>query len=287
MTGPSHASLAYLADQFRTALGEPGHDVPLARAALLIAQGERPGLDIDGYEAQLREWGLRLEARVHPAAEPLVQIETANELLFGELGFHGNEEDYSDPRNLLLDEVIERRTGIPITLTVIYVEVCRAAGLDMRGVGMPGHVIVRNAARPHEETLFVDVFRGGALLTVADCERIVGSIYGSATPFRDHFLDPVTPRQLLQRLLYNLKANALRRGYEAQAERAIELLLALAPWDLDEMRDRGRLRERLGRYTEALTDLETYLEYRPGARDASTVADTVRSLRRHAGAEAS
>ena len=287
MTGPSHASLAHLADQFRTALGEPGHDVPLARAALLIAQGERPGLDIDGCEAQLREWGLRLEARVHPAAEPLVQIETANELLFGELGFHGNEEDYSDPRNLLLDEVIERRTGIPITLAVIYVEVCRAAGLDMRGVGMPGHVIVRNAARPDEETLFVDVFRGGALLTVADCERIVGSIYGSATPFRDHFLDPVTPRQLLQRLLYNLKANALRRGYEAQAERAIELLLALAPWDLDETRDRGRLRERLGRYTEALTDLETYLEYRPGARDASTVADTVRSLRRHAGAEAS
>ena len=286
MTGPSQSSLAHLAERFRSALGERGRDVPLARAALLVAQGEQPGLDIDAYEAQLREWGRRLEARVHPAAEPLAQVEAANELLFGELGFRGNEEDYSDPRNLLLDEVMERRTGIPITLAVIYVEVCRAAGLDMRGVGMPGHVIVRNAARPDEETLFVDVFRGGALLTVADCEGIVRSIYGSAPPFRDHFLDPVTPRQLLQRLLHNLKANALRRGDEAQAERAIELLLVLAPWDLDEMRDRGRLRERLGRYAEALTDLETYLEYRPGARDAATIADTVRSLRRHAGAEA-
>lgn len=287
MTEPPHASLAHLAERFRAALGEPGRDVPLARAALLVAQGEQPGLDIDACEAQLREWGRRLEARVHPAAEPLAHVETANELLFGELGFRGNEEDYSDPRNLLLDEVMERRTGIPITLAVVYVEVCRAAGLDMRGVGMPGHVIVRNAARPDEETLFVDVFRGGALLTVADCEGIVRSIYGSATPFRDHLLDPVTPRQLLQRLLHNLKANALRRGDEAQAERAIELLLVLAPWDLDEMRDRGRLRERLGRYAEALTDLETYLEYRPGARDAATIADTVRSLRRHAGAEAS
>lgn len=282
---PDH-SLALLAEQFRTTLGEPGQPAAPARAALVIAQGEQPGLDTDLYEAQLRDWGRRLEARVHPAAEPLAQIETANELLFGELGFRGNEEEYADPRNLLLDEVIERRTGIPITLAIIYVEVCRAAGLDMRGVGMPGHVIVRNAARPDEETLFVDVFREGALLTVADCEGIVRSIYGSATPFKEHFLDPVTPRQLLQRLLYNLKANALRRGDEAQAERAIELLLVLAPWDLDEMRDRGRLRERLGRYAEALTDLETYLEYRPGARDAATIADTVRSLRRHAGAEA-
>lgn len=286
MTESPDRSLALLAEQFRTTLGEPGQEVALSRAALVIARGEQPGLDTDLYEAQLRDWGRRLEARVHPAAEPLAQIETANELLFGELGFRGNEEEYADPRNLLLDEVIERRTGIPITLAIIYVEVCRAAGLDMRGVGMPGHVIVRNAARPDEETLFVDVFREGALLTVADCEGIVRSIYGSATPFKEHFLDPVTPRQLLQRLLHNLKANALRRGDEAQAERAIELLLALAPWDLDEMRDRGRLRERLGRYAAALTDLETYLEYRPGARDAATIADTVRSLRRHAGAEA-
>ncbi len=287
MTQPPEAALTHLAERFRTTVGERGGNVPLARAALVVAQGERPELDIEGYEAQLRAWGQSLEARVHPAAEPLAQVEAANELLFGELGFSGNEEDYSDPRNLLLDQVMERRTGIPITLAIIYVEVCRAAGLDMRGVGMPGHVIVRNVARPDEETLFVDVFRGGALLTVADCERIVRSIYGSATPFREHFLDPATPRQLLQRLLYNLKATALRGGDEAQAERAIELLLVLAPWDLDETRDRGRLRERLGRYPEALADLETYLEYRPGARDAATIADTVRSLRRHAGAEAS
>ena len=287
MTQPPEAPLTGLTERFRTTIGERGQDVPLARAALVVAQGERPDLDIEAPEAQLRAWGQSLEARVHPAAEPLAQVEAANELLFGELGFSGNEDDYSDPRNLLLDQVMERRTGIPITLAIVYVEVCRAAGLDMRGVGMPGHVIVRNVARPEEETLFVDVFRGGALLTVADCERIVRSIYGSATPFREHFLDPVTPRQLLQRLLYNLKATALRRGDEAQAERAIELLLVLAPWDVDEMRDRGRLRERLGRYPEALTDLETYLEYRPGARDAATIADTVRSLRRHAGAEAS
>ena len=285
MTEPTDHPLADLTERFRATIGGPGHDVPLARAALLIAQGERPGLDIEPHEARLREWARRLEARLHPAAEPLAQVEAANELLFGELGFRGNEDDYSDPRNLLLDEVMERRTGIPITLAIIYVEVCRAAGLDVRGVGMPGHVIVRSAPRDGDDPLYVDVFHGGALLSVADCERIVGSIYGAATPFRDHFIDPVTPRQLLQRLLHNLKANALRRGDEPQAERAIELLLTLAPWDLDEMRDRGRLHERLGRYAEALSDLDTYLRHRPDARDAATIADTVRLLRRYAGAE--
>jgi regulator of sirC expression with transglutaminase-like and TPR domain len=278
-----------LLERFRLAISGPAQGVPLARAALLVAQGERPGLDVDGYEAQLQEWAHQLEARTHPAAEPRAQLEAANELLFGELGFRGNEDDYADPRNLLLDEVIERRTGIPVTLAVVFIEVCRAAGLDVRGVGMPGHVIVRHAAADEDadERPYVDVFRGGALLSVAECEQIVRSIYGRASPFQAHFLDAVTPRQLLQRLLHNLKAGALRRGDEAQAERAIELLLTLAPWDLDEVRDRGRLRERIGSYAEALPDLETYLRHRPDARDAATIAESVRSLRRHSGAETS
>ena len=284
-------------ERFRAAVAGPADAVPLARAALLIAQAERPGLDLDPYSEQLAEWSAALEARVHPAAEPSAQLEAANQLLFGELGFHGNEDDYADPRNLLLDHVIERRTGIPVTLAIVYVEVCRRAGLDVRGVGLPGHVIVRHGESPgardpaadhgattsHEATPYIDVFRGGTLLSVADCERIVRSIYGGRTPFEMHNLDAVTPRQLLRRLLHNLKAGALRRGDEGQAGRAIELLLALAPWDLEEIRDRGRLRERLGDYATALPDLETYLRHRPAARDAQTIAESVRSLRRHTG----
>ena len=286
-------SFADLLERFGLAVAGPPDEVPLAHAALLIAQAERPGLELERYAAQLQEWAAALEARLHPAAEPRTQLEAANELLFDELGFHGNEDDYADPRNLLLDQVIERRTGIPVTLAVLYVEVCRGAGLDVRGVGMPGHVIARHAGTSEEQegaageaTPYVDVFRGGALLSVADCEGIVRSIYGGRTPFEAHFLNAVTPRQLLQRLLHNLKAGALRRGDEGQAERAIELLLTLAPWDLDEIRDRGRLHERLGDYAAALPDLETYLRHRPEARDAQTVAESVRSLRHHTGAEA-
>ena len=115
-----------------------------------------------------------------------------------------------------------------------------------------------------DEPIFVDVFRGGVRLSVTDCQQIVRSIYGRRTPFRDHFLEPLTPRQLLQRLLHNLKAGALRRGDEARAERAIELLLTLAPWDLDEVRDRGRLRERLGDHAAALPDLEGLSAAPPG-----------------------
>ena len=274
---------ADLLERFRLAVAGPAERVPLARAALLVALGEQPDLDMARHEARLREWAAALEARTHPAMDPAAQLEAANDVLFKELGFRGNEDDYSDPANLLLDQVIERRTGIPVTLAIVYIEVCQRAGIDVRGVGMPGHVIVRHAGGGSNggEALFVDVFRGGALLTVEDCERIVRSIYGSKTPFEQHYLDPVTPRQLIQRLLHNLKATALRAGNETQAERAIELLLTLAPWDLEEIRDRGRLRERLGEYEAALPDLETYLRHRPDGRDAQTVAQSVRSLRRH------
>ena len=270
-------------ERFRVAIAGRASEVPLARAALLIAQAEAPGLDIDRYEATLQGYATTLQARIHPAAELEGRLDAANELLFQELGFHGNEDEYSDPRNLLLDQVLERRTGIPVTLAAVYSEVCQGVGLDVRAVGLPGHVIAR--LETDDEPIFVDVFRGGVRLSVTDCQQIVRSIYGRRTPFRDHFLEPLTPRQLLQRLLHNLKAGALRRGDEARAERAIELLLTLAPWDLDEVRDRGRLHERLGDYAAALPDLEAYLRHRPDARDAQTISESICSLRRHINAE--
>ena len=285
MTAPLDAAPGGPPERFRAAVSGKPDDVPLARAALLAAQAEAPDLDADRYEARLGEWGRTLETRIHPAAPPEAQLEAANGLLFGELGFRGNEEHYADPRNLLLHEVIDRRTGIPVSLAIVAADVCQRAGLDVRPVGLPGHVVTRLDAHGGEP-LFSDVFHGGARRSVADLQRIVRSIYGRRTPFRDHFLDPLTPRQTLQRLLYNLKGGALRRGDEEQAERAIELLLAMCPWDLEEVRDRGRLRERLGRHAEALADLETYLRHRPDARDAATVAESVRSLRRLSGAGA-
>lgn len=273
-----------LIERFRLTVAGRPDDVPLARAALLIAQAGEPGLDVDRYEAQLDLWGRELAAGVLPAGGPEEQLDAVNTLLFHELGFEGNEDHYADPRNLLLHEVIERRTGIPVSLAIIAVDVGQRAGLAMRAVGLPGHVVTRLDSEDGKP-LFSDVFRGGARRSVEQLEQIVRSIYGARTPFRDHFLDPLTPRQVLQRLLHNLKGRALQRGDEAQAERAIELLLTLFPWDLDETRDRGRLQERAGNYAAALPDLEAYVRFRPEAPDVATITEAVHSLRRHIAAE--
>ena len=284
MTSPLSDHFSDLLERFRVTVAGRPEEIPLARAALLIAQAEAPGLDVDRYEAQLDEWGRELAARVLPAGGPEERLDAANDLLFNELGFRGNEDHYADPRNLLLHEVIERRTGIPISLAILAVDICQRAGLELRAVGLPGHVVTRLDVEDGEP-LFSDVFRGGARRSVEQLQQIVRSIYGARTPFRDYFLDPLTPRQVLQRLLHNLKGRALQRGDEAQAERAIELLLTLAPWDLDELRDRGRLQERAGNYAAALPDLEAYVRFRPEAPDAATITEAVRSLRRHLAAE--
>ena len=272
-------------DRFGEAVSGPAAEVPLARAALLIAQAEHPGIDIEAYERRLDDMATALRERLDRGDDEAARAETANGWLFTELAFRGNELDYDDRRNLLLDEVLDRRTGIPVTLAIVYVEVCQRAGIDARGVGLPGHVVVRVDGEDGEPS-FVDVFRGGRRLSADDCRALVREVYGRRTPFRDSYLCAITSRQLLQRLLHNQKARALQVGDEDRAGRAMEFLLALFPWDLDELRDRGMLRERLGDYPAALTDLEHYVRHRADARDIQTVTEAVHSLRRQVAADA-
>lgn len=267
-------------DQFRETVRGAAPDVPLARAALLIARGERPDLDVDEYERRIQSVASTLEERLRGALRLDERVDAAGALLFDELGFRNDAGEYAHPRNLMLDQVIDRRAGIPITLAIVYQEVCQRAGINARAVGLPGQVVARLDV-PEGEPIFIEVAAGGRRLSAEDCREIVRRIYGRRTAFRDSFLEPITPRQVLQRLLHNLKARALQQGEEERAARAIELLLALFPWDLDELRDRGMLHERLGDYPGALEDLEVYVRYRAAARDADTVAETVRSLRRH------
>ena len=277
-------------DAFRAAVS-PGGDVPLARAALLIARSEHPALDIDACERRIDDIGETLQQQlqrgpVHDPS-PLRGVHALNALLYRELGFRGNAQQYDDPRNLRLDYVLAERTGIPVTLAIVYIEVARRVHMDVRAVGLPGHLVVRYRPRhvADEDGTLLDVFNRGRLLSVRDCQVLVRNTFGTRVPFKPHYLAALTSRQLLQRLLHNMKANALQRGDEERAAHAIDLLLALFPWDLDEIRDRGMLRERLGAYPDALRDLEQYVQYRAGARDIQTVAETVRSLRRHARTE--
>ena len=270
-------------DRFRaTAAGSP-EGVPLARLALLIAQVEYPDLDIAGYERRLLALSQSLEVRIHPAADVHSQLAELHKLLYDECAFRGNELEYNDPRNLYLNDVIERQTGIPVTLAIIEVVVAQRAGIRALPVGLPGRVVVR--VEGPDGPIVVDPFARGRELTEDECKQIVRDVYGRRNQWREHYLDPITPRQLIQRLLHNLKATYLQRGDEDRAGRMIELLLAMYPWDLDEIRDRGMLRERIGAYEDALHDLEHYVQYRIGARDIQTVTEAVRSLRRQTGYE--
>ena len=269
---------------FRQAVEGPPESVPLGRAALLIAQSEYPGLDIDRCEARIEELAEAGVELLPLGASPADQVLALNDLLFRQQGFQGNVAEYSDPRNLLLNDVLERRIGIPVSLAIVQVEVAQRCGLDLRVVGLPGHVVTR--IETEGEPAFFDPFQAGRQLTAEECRALVRTIYGRRMPFQEHYLDPITPRQTLQRVLHNLKAGYLRDGDEERSARILELLLALYPWDLDEIRDRGMLRERVGEFGAALTDLELYLRYRAGARDVQTVSEAVRSLRRHVDSDA-
>ena len=274
-------------DRFREAVAGPVDAVPLARAALIAACAEYPDIDIDAFERRLDDMAETLTRRLDRdagTAEPssLRPVQTLNQLLYTELGYRGNTEHYDDPRNLYLNHVLTERTGIPVTLAIVYVEIARRAGLDMRVIGLPGHVIVRHHPSAGGEPTLIDVFNRGRVLTESDCGALVRGVFGARVQFKPYHLAALTPRQVLQRLLHNLKAGYLQRGDELRSARVIDLLLALFPWDLDEIRDRGMLHERLGAYPDALRDLEQYVQYRVGARDIQTVTETVRSLRRHA-----
>ncbi len=278
------STFADTVDGFREAVSGAPLEVPLGRAALLIAQAEYPHLDIDSYERRLQEMGTTLRARIRTADGPATQLHAANEMLFAELGYHGDEQPNDELSDLFLNDVLDLRAGIPVTLAIIYIEVCQRAGLDVHGVGLPGHVVARLAATDGDH-LYIDVARGGSLLSAEDCFRLAREAYGRRLEFRKHLLSAITPRQLLQRLLRGLKARALQRGDEERAARAMDLLLTMYPWDLDELRDRGMLRERLGEYPSALDDLQQYVRYRAEAHDVQTVSEAVQSLRRHVGAD--
>jgi len=282
------SQFAEVLDEFREAVSGPADEVPLARAALIAAKAEYPDINVDEYERRLQDMADTLEqqlAREGVRSHPRRTVLTVNQLLYRELGFRGNNDHYDDPRNLYLNYVLSERRGIPVSMAIVYSDVCQRVGLDVHAVGLPGHVVCRyrpENAEMEADELLLDVYSFGRLMTKRDCQILVRNIFGSRVSFKDHYMASLQPRQVLQRLLHNLKAGYLQRGDEERASKVIELLLALFPWDLDEIRDRGMLRERLGEVAPALDDLEQYVQFRPGARDIQTVAETVKSLRRHA-----
>src|SRR6185436_19531672 len=187
-------------------------------------------------------------------------IKAFNSYLFDDQRFVGNRERYEDPRNSCLNEVLERRTGIPITLSLVYMEIGRRAGLQVDGINFPGHFLVRCPDSTTRGGLIIDPFHGGAELSEHDCRLLLEKHVGSEVAFSKSLLTPATRPQIMVRMLLNLKKIYVHMRSFPQARDVTELLLALTPSALSELRDRGLLAYHLNDVTGALRDLQTYLK---------------------------
>jgi regulator of sirC expression with transglutaminase-like and TPR domain len=252
--------------------------IDLPRAALLVALEEYAGLDPQPYIDQLDQLGRTLRSRISGESQPERQIAALNALLFGEEGFRGNAAHYYDPRNSYLNEVLDRRLGIPITLSLISIEVGRRAGLPLSGVGFPAHYLVAYEGEPR---LLMDPFECGRMLSLPDCEQLLLDAFGSSARLEPQYLVASSPRQTLARLIRNLKAAYQRAGDLRRAVRASEQLSVVQPSAL-ELRERGELRYRMADFDGATADLGRYLEFEPAAPDATAVRrqlELIRELR--------
>jgi regulator of sirC expression with transglutaminase-like and TPR domain len=274
-------------------------DPDLAVAALMIARIEYPRLDASVYLDRLDELGRQAASRIasatrstasrEPAATPgaLACVVALNDFLFVEEGFVGNQMHYEDPRNSFLNEVLDRRTGIPITLALVYMEVARRAGVQVEGINFPGHFLVRApAARHHLDDspdLIIDAFHGGVLLSEEACRELLRRHVGEGS-VDTVVLTQATKPQILVRMLTNLKRTYMKMHSLPQARAVIDLLLAVNPAAVNELRDRGLIADEMHDFSAALRDLQAYLNFAAamhGDKDEhAQIWERVKSLKR-------
>jgi len=247
----------------------------LIEKSLKLAQIlEYPDLNISKYVEKINEIGNSLKLKIDDVKNSTYLISMLNEHIFEKYGFQGDDEDYYDPRNNFLNAVIDKKTGIPITLSIIYSEVAKYIDLDLRIVGFPGHVVVK-----YEEEMIMDPFYRGRLLTINDLEEILYRNFGDGVEFIPEYLNTATTDQILTRLLRNLK-NAYTQSYAYdKAMRCTDMILGIRPESPEEIRDKGILEERLLHYNEALPLLNKYLELEPEAEDADFILELIKSVR--------
>ncbi len=265
-------------DEFARLTRLPEPQLDLALAALLLAASFNPGLDVEAYERELDLMAEALAQRAAAARDAHGVLRSLHRYLFDELGFRGNSADYEDPRNSYLNEVLDRRIGLPITLSVVYLEIGRRNGLELDGIGYPGHFLVRWIS-PEGLTAYLDPFYHGRSHSEESLLEALAA-GGLAAERARAMLAGSTKRQILLRMLHNLKASFARRRRPELALQASELILAMSPWDLDERRDHGLIAYASGRHETAVADLQTYLQYRAEASDARRIEQQLASIRR-------
>ena len=263
-------------EEFRSLVSRDEAEIDLALAALTLSRCEYSGLKTRDYLDRLDAFAQGVSANLpHERTRPMQDIEVLNQFLFQECGFSGNADDYYDPRNSYLNEVLDRHTGIPITLSLVYIEVARRIGLDLVGVGLPGHFIVKQADPTTQ--VYIDPFNGGVLMTMDDCRARVAEMSRGSMEFQPAFLQPLSKHQVLFRMLNNLKHIYLKTGVAEKALWVIEMMLVLAPDSAGEVRDRSLMHYQLKQYRRASEGFRRYLVLEPAATDREDVLSWLQS----------
>jgi len=252
----------------------------LAEACLLLAADAYPDVDVAGGIARLDAIAATVRGRIAADAAGEQKVAALNHHLYGELGFTGNQDAYYDPRNSYLNEVLERRTGIPITLSIVYLELGRRLGLALQGVSFPGHFLVK--LRLERGTLVLDPFTGGEACPERELRTRLGRVLPAAEAARadlQGLLEPASPREIVARVLRNLKAIYLKGAKLEQALAVMQRMLLVVPESAEELRDRGLVYARLECFRPAVADLQNYLRRRPDAADGVEIHARVVELR--------
>jgi regulator of sirC expression with transglutaminase-like and TPR domain len=266
--------------RFRAQLARPNDNLNLADAALCVAWEDRGHGDPDATLFKLDLIAAGAGERIGDSTHPPTIVAALGGYLFEDMGFRGNNWNYTDPQNSYVDHVIEARVGLPITLSLIYLEVGWRLGLPLVGVALPGHFIVRYLTS--QGSIFIDPFQRGRIWSYHECEAQVRRHYGRANEeLMRLILEPPSRRAILARMIRNLKAAYAERGEFEQAYAAVERIILIEGENAAEIRDRGLLHARLNRLHRALDDLDTYAQREPNATDLDLIrqhAETISTL---------
>ena len=253
----------------------PEEDLDLGRAALLAAGEEYPSLDVAEHLRRLDEFAEAVRQRAPKGLQSEELAKLLGHYLFEEQGFRGNSADYYNPDNSYFNRVLDTHTGIPITLSLLYLEVARRVGLRCRGVGMPGHFLVGLEG----SEWYFDPFNGGAALTAEDCRQLAEGLFGPRMMWRDEYLTPCTKYEFLFRLLNNLKVVYERTGVPEKAAGVIQRMIMVNPEATSLHKDLAEVQHQQQQYRAAIRSLESYLRETPDASDAEQVKSWIESIR--------
>ena len=260
---------ALIRENFMEMMQRADASIDLARSALLVAAENDPEVDVEAEMARLEQWAGELSRRIDPAWNSLQRLARLRAFMYEELGFKGDVQGYYSPANSLLHSVMSRRLGIPLTLAILFMEIGWRIGVPFEGVGFPGHFLVRLAGEPGD--LLLDPYDHGASVHEEDCRRMIELTTGGTVPYDPSMIRSLGKRDMIARLLFNLKVACLKAGDDLGALSAVERLLLLHPDEPPELRDRGLLLYRMDRYREARVSLAAYLRARPDALDREVV----------------